>query len=40
MAGQTRRHPDSPGYWGRDGWVHTGCSRHDLDPCPECEVEQ
>jgi hypothetical protein len=36
-----RRHPDSPGYWStaEGRWVSTGCSLHDLDPCPRCDGE-
>lgn len=36
---KTRPHPDSPGYWNEDGWVATGCRKHDLDPCGVCDVE-
>lgn len=34
----TRIPGQSPGYW-PDGWVFTGCRRHDLDPCAECDSE-
>lgn len=30
----------SPGYWtAEQGWVFTGCAKHDEDPCGACDGE-